>query len=155
MLRGNRATFVRRRARRRADASASRALAATSPTREATDNVLGYLWAKEAYGAMLFATAVSDLPIADALASRATARCLLALAREVLAEAPVAAASRSTASTRPTWRARSSGWSTFNRRSAKTHSGIYRDLAVRHRPTEASRCWTASAGRWSRRDRAS
>src|SRR4051794_24403896 len=35
---------------------------------EVTDNVMGYLWAKEAYGAMLFATAVSDLSIADALA---------------------------------------------------------------------------------------
>ena len=31
-----------------------------------------------------------------------------------------------------TWRARSD----FNRGSAKTHSGVYRDLAVRHRPTE-------------------
>ena len=35
---------------------------------EATDAILGYLWSKQAYGAMLFATAVSDLPIADALA---------------------------------------------------------------------------------------
>ena len=30
---------------------------------EVTDNVVGYLWAKAAYGAMLFATAVSDLTI--------------------------------------------------------------------------------------------
>ena len=38
---------------------------------EATDNVLGFLWSKQAYGAMLFATAVSDLSIADALADAA------------------------------------------------------------------------------------
>ena len=44
--------------------------------------------------------------------------------------------SRSTASTRPTSRARSSGWSSSTGRSAKTHSGIYRDLAVRRRKTE-------------------
>ena len=44
--------------------------------------------------------------------------------------------SRSTASTRPTWRARSTGWPSSTARSSKTHSGIYRDLAVRHRQTE-------------------
>src|SRR5207244_2022789 len=38
------------------------------PDAKSTGNILGYLWAKEAYGAMLFATAVSDLSIADALA---------------------------------------------------------------------------------------
>ena len=30
--------------------------------------MLGYLWAKQAYGAMLFATAVSDLSIVEVLA---------------------------------------------------------------------------------------
>src|SRR5262249_41900294 len=38
------------------------------PDAKETANILGFLWAKEAYGAMLFATAVSDLSIADALA---------------------------------------------------------------------------------------
>src|SRR5438045_7808231 len=36
------------------------------PDAKETSNILGFLWAKEAYGAMLFATAVSDLAVADA-----------------------------------------------------------------------------------------
>ena len=37
----------------------------------------------------------------------------------------------------------------FNRGSAKTHSGIYRDLAVRHRPTEVRRhAGPGGDGRW-------
>src|SRR5262245_22119305 len=38
------------------------------PEAKSTTNILGFLWGKQAYGAMLFATAVSDLPIVDALA---------------------------------------------------------------------------------------
>jgi 2-dehydropantoate 2-reductase len=102
---------------------------------EITDNVLGYLWAKEAYGAMLFATAVSDLSIADALAEPRYRALFLGLAREVLADAQA----------RPEpfdgFDANDLEGSlerlvAFNRRSAKTHSGIYRDLAVRRRPVE-------------------
>ena len=33
-----------------------------------TPNIWGYLWGKEAYGAMLFATALTNESIADALA---------------------------------------------------------------------------------------
>jgi 2-dehydropantoate 2-reductase len=111
-----------------------RALAADLEA-EATDNVMGFLWAKEAYGAMLFATAVSDLSIADALAEPRYRALFLGLAREALADAP--------ASPEPF-----DGFDAadldgsierlveFNRRSAKTHSGIYRDLAVRKRPVE-------------------
>ena len=52
------------------------------PDAKATANILGFLWGKEAYGAMLFATAVSDLSIADALAEpRYRARLLAARAR--------------------------------------------------------------------------
>ena len=58
---------------------------------QATDAILGYLWSKQAYGAMLFATAVSDLPIADALAEPRYRRLFLRLAEEMLAEAPVEA----------------------------------------------------------------
>jgi 2-dehydropantoate 2-reductase len=102
---------------------------------EVTDNVLGYLWAKEAYGAMLFATAVSDLAIADALAEPRYRPLFLALAREALADAQA----------RPQpfdgFDANDLEGSlerlvAFNRRSAKTHSGIYRDLAVRRRRVE-------------------
>src|SRR5262245_1170585 len=113
-----------------------RALAADIEDAEATDNVLGYLWSKQAYGAMLFAIAVSDLSIADALADPAYRQLFVALAREMLDAAPVTAepfdgfdpADLEGSIDR---------LAEFNRGSAKTPSGIYRDLAVRHRKTEA------------------
>src|SRR5208282_524601 len=112
-----------------------------------TPNIWGYLWGKEAYGAMLFATALTNEPIADALAMPKYRELYIALAREILAVAearevrpeafdgfdpaaylplaPPAAASRSL-----------DDLVVFNRRSAKTHSGIWRDLAIRKRRTE-------------------
>jgi hypothetical protein len=111
------------------------ALAADIEDAEATANVVGYLWSKQAYGAMLFATAVSDLSIADALADPAYRRLFLALAGEMLDAAPV--------TTEPfdgfdpaDLEGSIDRLAGFNRRSSKTHSGIYRDLAVRHRKTE-------------------
>src|SRR5256714_5729629 len=59
------------------------------PDARETPNIVGSLWAKEAYGAMLFATAVSDLSIADALEERRYRGVFVQLAREVLAAAPV------------------------------------------------------------------
>lgn len=112
-----------------------RELAKALPWAEPTDNIVGYLWAKEAYGAMLFATAVSDLSIADALGAPGYRPLMLALAREVLAQAPV----------RPEpfdgfdpgdLEGSIDRLVAFNRASAKTHTGIYRDLMVRRRKTE-------------------
>ena len=100
--------------------------------------MLGYIWAKEAYGATLFATAVSDLPIHAVFADPAYRPLLTAVAAEVLAQAPV----------RPLpldgfdpadLPGSLDRMAEFNRQSAKTHSGIYRDLAIRHRPTEVRR----------------
>jgi 2-dehydropantoate 2-reductase len=112
-----------------------------------TPNIWGFLWGKEAYGAMLFATALTNESIADALAMPAYRHLYVALAREILAvaeargvtpeafdgfdpaaylpSAPPGAAERSL-----------DDLVAHNRRSAKTHSGIWRDLAVRKRPTE-------------------
>ena len=112
-----------------------------------TPNIWGYLWGKEAYGAMLFATALTNESIADALAMPAYRPLYITLAREVLAvtmargvtpasfdefdpssylpQAPFGAAARSL-----------DDLVAHNRRSAKTHSGIWRDLAVRKRRTE-------------------
>ena len=112
-----------------------------------TPNIWGYLWGKEAYGAMLFATALTNESIADALAVPAYRPLYIALAREILAvaatrnvrpeafdgfdpaaylsAAPAGAAERSL-----------DALVAHNRRSAKSHSGIWRDLAVRKRPTE-------------------
>ena len=112
-----------------------------------TDNIFGYLWSKEAYGAMLFVTALTNESIADSLATPEHHKLYVAIARELLAvasaegirpesfngfnpaaflpDASDALAARSLAE-----------MVEFNRRSAKTHSGIWRDLAVRKRPTE-------------------
>ena len=64
-------------------------LAEALPYAEATDNIMGYLWGKEAYGAMLFAGAVSPLSIAETLEDPRWRPLMLAIAREVLAQAPV------------------------------------------------------------------
>jgi 2-dehydropantoate 2-reductase len=117
------------------------------PRAMVTPNIWGYLWGKEAYGAMLFATALTNASIADALAMPDYRALYIALAREILgvaaargvrpeafdgfdpaaylATAPAGAAERSL-----------DALVAHNRRSAKTHSGIWRDLAVRKRPTE-------------------
>jgi 2-dehydropantoate 2-reductase len=112
-----------------------RDLAEALPYAVATDNIMGYLWGKEAYGAMLYAGAVSDLSIADSLEDPRYRTLMLAIANEVLAQSPV----------------EPEGFDgfepddlegslarlvTFNRQSAKSHSGIYRDLMVRKRKTE-------------------
>jgi 2-dehydropantoate 2-reductase len=112
-----------------------KALVADIADAAVTEHVIGHLWGKEAYGAMLAAIAVSDLSIADGLADPAYAPLLVAVAREVLDQAPVTPMGFDgfdpddlEGSLAPLV--------AFNRRSAKTHSGIYRDLMVRHRPTE-------------------
>jgi 2-dehydropantoate 2-reductase len=105
------------------------------PSAKETNNILGFLWAKEAYGAMLFATAVSDLSIVDALSEPRYRIVFVRIAREVLdaAPGPVEAFDGFDADDLDGSIER---LIEFNRRSAKTHSGIYRDLMVRHRPTE-------------------
>lgn len=113
----------------------------------ATDNIFGYLWGKEAYGAMLFATALTNDSIADALARPEHRALYIALAREILAVAfaqgvrPEAFDGFDPAAYLPNAPAGAASQSldhlvAHNRKSAKTHSGIWRDLAVRKRPTE-------------------
>jgi 2-dehydropantoate 2-reductase len=112
-----------------------------------TANIWGYLWGKEAYGAMLFATALTNESIADALAMAAYRHLYIALAREVLAVAAARAVQPESfdgfdpsayLATAPAGAAERSldALVAHNRRSAKSHSGIWRDLAVRKRPTE-------------------
>jgi 2-dehydropantoate 2-reductase len=135
VLRGNRATFVIG----EPDGHLSdrvRALTADIADAEPTGNVLGYLWSKQAYGALLFATAVSDLPIFAVFDDPAYRELLLGLAEQVLAQAPVPPMPFDGFD--PADLPGSLGaLADFNRSSAKTHSGVYRDLAVRRRPTEA------------------
>ncbi|HEX3765849.1 MAG TPA: 2-dehydropantoate 2-reductase N-terminal domain-containing protein [Kofleriaceae bacterium] len=112
-----------------------------------TDNIWGYLWGKLAYGALLFATALTPDSIADALALPQHAALYRALGAEVLG---VAAAEQVraegfngfdpaafVAGADPAAAQRSiDAMVAHNRRSAKSHSGIWRDLAIRNRKTE-------------------
>jgi 2-dehydropantoate 2-reductase len=144
VLRGNRATFMVG----EVDGTITdrvTALAADIADAQATDQVLGYIWAKEAYGAMLAAGAVSDLPIAQTLADPAYRMLMLAIARQVLAQAPVPPVPLDGFD--PADLAGSlDRLADFNRKSAKTHSGIYRDLAISHRPTEVGAILGGLAG---------
>jgi 2-dehydropantoate 2-reductase len=134
VLRGNRATFLVGEPDGHLSARA-RALAADIADAVATGDILGYAWAKLAIGALLTATAVSDLPIAEVFAEPAYRPLLTALARQVVAQAPVPTMPLDgfDASDLPGSLDRLTD---FNRASAKTHTGIYRDLAILHRPTE-------------------
>ena len=123
-------------------------MAQFDPAAVLTDNIWGYLWGKLVYGALLFATALTDDSIADVLEAPAPRAILARLGQEVgrvaAAEgvrtepfdgfdpaafapgAPREALDRSFAD-----------MVAHNRRSAKSHSGIWRDLAIRKRKTEA------------------
>ncbi|MEO6211288.1 MAG: 2-dehydropantoate 2-reductase [Gemmatimonadaceae bacterium] len=112
-----------------------------------TPNIWGYLWGKEAYGAMLFATALTNESIADALADPRYRHLYIALAREILAVAEARGVSPEgfdgfdPASYLPSAQKGAAERSldqlvAHNRKSVKTHSGIWRDLAVRKRRTE-------------------
>lgn len=114
---------------------------------QVTDNIWGFLWSKEAYGALLFATALTNESIADCLAMPRFQKLFTALAREVMAVAaakrvrcepfdgfqPAAFAADGSEEEAADSLARLVA---HNRRSAKSHSGIWRDLAVRKRRTE-------------------
>ncbi|PYE49365.1 ketopantoate reductase family protein, partial [Deinococcus yavapaiensis] len=123
-------------------------------------NVFGYLWSKLGYGALLFATAVTNDAIADALANEEDRPLYVALGREVMRVAlahgvtPEAFNGFDPAAFLPDSgdaRANASmnDMVAFNRKSAKTHSGIWRDLAVRKRRTEvdAQLGWVVHFGR--------
>lgn len=112
-----------------------------------TRNIQGYLWGKLSYGALLFATALTDASIADVLASKEHRPTLIALAQEVVRAArardikPEAFDGFDPAAfgddVPDTWAPASlDRLVNFNRKSAKSHSGVWRDLAVRKRKTE-------------------
>jgi 2-dehydropantoate 2-reductase len=134
VMRGNRATFMIGELDGRPSERVS-ALVTDIADATATTSILGYIWAKEAYGAMLAATAVSDLAIHEALEDPAYRPLLTAVAREVLAHAPVPALPLDGFDPADL-EGSLDRLAAFNRGSAKSHSGIYRDLAIRHRPTE-------------------
>jgi 2-dehydropantoate 2-reductase len=134
VLRGNRATFMVGEPDGRLT-DRVRALAADICGAVATADILGYAWAKQAYGAVLAATAVSDLPIAEVLDDPAYRPLLTELARQVVEQAPVPPMPLDGFDARDL-PGSLDRLARFNRASAKTHTGIYRDLAILHRPTE-------------------
>lgn len=112
-----------------------------------TDNIWGYLWGKLAYGAMLFGTALTGESMSANFSDPARGPVWLALGREVVAVAkasgvrPVGFGGFDPAAFAPgaddgAARAVIAWLADFTAQSAKTHSGIHRDLAVRRRPTE-------------------
>jgi 2-dehydropantoate 2-reductase len=124
-----------------------RDLAIFEPAAVLTDNIWGYLWGKLAYGAMLFATALTTDSMTANFEDPQRFVVFNRLAREVMA---VAAAQRvvpigfngfdpacfAPGASDAGARASIAALAEFNRYTAKTHSGIYRDLAVRKRKTE-------------------
>lgn len=112
-----------------------------------TEDIQSYLWGKLGYATLLFAQALGQLGIADCLARPALLPLWRALAGEVYSVAtrigvgqrgfngfdPASFAPGATEADA----ARSvADMVAFNRPAAKTHSGIWRDLAVRKRRTE-------------------
>ena len=124
-----------------------RDLSVFEPDAVLTDNIWGYLWGKLAYGAMLFATALTTDSMTVNFADPRRFVVFDQLAREVMAVAsargvvPVGFNGFDPACFAPgasdaAARASVAALAEFNRHTAKTHTGIYRDLAVRKRKTE-------------------
>lgn len=112
-----------------------------------TDNIWGYLWGKMAYGAQLFGTALSNTSIVESFDNPQHHALFIALAREIMRVAEAKGVKPEgfngfnpnafTSSASPELAAQSlAEMVVFNGKSAKTHSGIWRDLAVRKRQTE-------------------
>lgn len=112
-----------------------------------TDNIWGYLWGKLAYGAMLFATALTPDSMSANFADPERFPAFDRLAREVMAVALARGVTpigfngfdpKAFYPGAPESGARDTvaALAAFNAKTSKTHSGIWRDLAVRKRRTE-------------------
>jgi 2-dehydropantoate 2-reductase len=112
-----------------------------------TPDIWSYLWGKLGYGAMLFAQALGQQGIADCLARPE----LLGLWRRLAEEAITVARAEGIeprgfngydveafgpGTSEDAARRSVASMVAFNRTSAKTHSGVWRDLAIRKRRTE-------------------
>lgn len=117
------------------------------PDAQVSANIWGYLWGKLGYGALLFATALGNESIADALAHPAHRALYRALGEEVMRVASAGGMAPEgfngfdpagfVPGADPALAERSiAAMVAHNRGSAKSHSGVWRDLAVRKRPTE-------------------
>ncbi|MDA8052103.1 MAG: 2-dehydropantoate 2-reductase [Rhodospirillales bacterium] len=123
------------------------AMRAFEPDAIMTGDIWGYLWGKLGYGALLFAQALGNLGIADCLARPELLPLWRALAGEAVAVARAEGVSPrgfngydpaafAPGATKKEAAASVAAMVAFNRPNAKTHSGVWRDLAIRKRPTE-------------------
>jgi 2-dehydropantoate 2-reductase len=113
---------------------------------EATDNVLGLLWGKVAYGGLLIATALTNDTMTDVLTDPRWHPLLGRIGQEIILSAradgvrPVGVdgfdAEAFAAGDATKIAASCNAMGEHYRHSAKTRSGIWRDLAVRKRKTE-------------------
>jgi 2-dehydropantoate 2-reductase len=111
---------------------------------QVTDNIWGFLWGKQAYGAMLFATALTNDSMADAIDQHR--RVTVELAREVLRVAAAVGArplgfdgfepDAIGAADRQLVNDSLERLIAVRHGDEKTHSGVWRDMAVRKRRTE-------------------
>jgi 2-dehydropantoate 2-reductase len=108
-----------------------------------TENIWGHLWAKLCCASLLFATALVDAPIPETLRRPGVGPALHALVREALA-VPDALGVRleELHGFRPDdyrdedWRPAIDAMASFYEGQIKVRTGVWRDLAVRRRPTE-------------------
>lgn len=113
-----------------------------------SDNIFGYLWGKAAYGAILKSSALTNDSIADFIADPARRPLILAIVREILrvAKAEKVLPLGFDGFDPAPFAGTDDGliadimerMVAYNRRSAKSHSGIWRDLAVRKRQTDVT-----------------
>ncbi len=112
-----------------------------------TDSVQSYLWGKLGYLTLLYAQALGQLGIADCLARPELLPLWRAICAEVYAVATAAGAGQrgfngfdpaafAPGASEADAQRSVDAMVAFNRPNAKTHSGIWRDLAVRKRRTE-------------------
>ena len=124
-----------------------RLLSIFEPKAVLTDNIWGYLWGKLGYGSLLFATALTNASMSENLASERHFPVYHRLGQEVMAVAKARGVKPlgfngfdpgrlHAGSGRGRSRRSVADMAEFNRHTAKTHSGIWRDLAVRKRKTE-------------------
>jgi 2-dehydropantoate 2-reductase len=116
------------------------------PAIEASGNVLGLLWGKIAYGGLLTATALTNDTMADILSDARFQEVLgrtgreIVLAAKAVGIAPIGVdgfdAQAFAAGDADRTKASCNAMAEHYRHSAKTRSGIWRDLAVRKRKTE-------------------
>lgn len=111
-----------------------------------SSNIYGFLWGKTSYAAVLTASALTQDPIADFIGAPERRHLITCLVQEVLSVAVAEGvtplgfdtfeAGAFVARDAAAIHASLDALAAFNRGTGKTHSGIWRDLAIRKRKTE-------------------